>query len=230
MSRIVKVLLAAGVLISAIAVALIFYPKSSDEPQAQAEGSPPEVVLPPNPAADDGTNGDAEGTSAAQVASSSAESGTPPRTEDAFKPTVSGDRFGSLSNRPTGQSSGRFPSAPLPTVDRTGSPAGSSSGLAADADMVAIDRPPPQPVPTVKEPIRHRIADGDTLASLARKYWGATDQFLAIYQANKSVLSNPDLLPIGKELIIPPSPETTVARPTSGGDDEMVPIRRPPRQ
>lgn len=51
----------------------------------------------------------------------------------------------------------------------------------------------------------HRIRDGDTLSSLARQYLGSSKRFMEIYEANLDRLSNPDLLPIGAELKIPPA-------------------------
>lgn len=49
----------------------------------------------------------------------------------------------------------------------------------------------------------HKVRDGDTLSSLARHYLGSSKRFLEIYEANRELLSNPDLLPIGAELKIP---------------------------
>lgn len=50
----------------------------------------------------------------------------------------------------------------------------------------------------------HRIVDGDTLASLAERYLGSADRQREIYEANRDVLSDPNALPIGLELKIPP--------------------------
>jgi nucleoid-associated protein YgaU len=50
----------------------------------------------------------------------------------------------------------------------------------------------------------HKIADGDTLASLATRYLGDAARADEIYRANRDVLSRPDLLPIGVTLKIPP--------------------------
>ena len=51
---------------------------------------------------------------------------------------------------------------------------------------------------------RHKIVDGDTLASIARRHLGAEDRYLDLFEHNRDVLATPDLLPIGKELRIPP--------------------------
>lgn len=44
---------------------------------------------------------------------------------------------------------------------------------------------------------------GDRLAKLARKYYGNTEDWILIYNANKDVITNPDVLPVGKTIIIP---------------------------
>ena len=50
---------------------------------------------------------------------------------------------------------------------------------------------------------RHKIRDGDTLESLARRYLGSQNRGDEIYAANRNVLPQRDLLPIGIEIIIP---------------------------
>ena len=50
---------------------------------------------------------------------------------------------------------------------------------------------------------RHTVREGDTLFSLARRYYGDAERFGAIYQANRGVLRAPDPLPVGAELVIP---------------------------
>jgi nucleoid-associated protein YgaU len=50
----------------------------------------------------------------------------------------------------------------------------------------------------------HKVADGDTLRALAHRYLGNADRSGEIYEANRDVLPNPEVLPIGVELKIPP--------------------------
>lgn len=50
---------------------------------------------------------------------------------------------------------------------------------------------------------KHRLRDGDTLAKLAEHYYGDASRGTEIYDANRSVLNSPDLLPIGVEIYIP---------------------------
>jgi nucleoid-associated protein YgaU len=49
----------------------------------------------------------------------------------------------------------------------------------------------------------HRIVDGDTLEGLAQLYLGSPARAREIFDANRDVLSDPRLLPIGVELKIP---------------------------
>ena len=49
----------------------------------------------------------------------------------------------------------------------------------------------------------HRIRDGDTLELLAEHYLGSAGRYLEIFAANSDRLADPDLLPIGRELVIP---------------------------
>jgi nucleoid-associated protein YgaU len=54
------------------------------------------------------------------------------------------------------------------------------------------------------EPRTHKIVDGDTLAVLAERYLGSAARAQEIFEANRDVLPDPELLPIGAELKIPP--------------------------
>jgi len=56
----------------------------------------------------------------------------------------------------------------------------------------------PEPAPQT-----HKIVDGDTLTTLAEHYLDSKDAAMAIFEANRDVLSSPQILPIGAELKIP---------------------------
>lgn len=62
----------------------------------------------------------------------------------------------------------------------------------------------PVAAPTDQTAHTHAIVDGDTLVSLAERYLGAASRADEIFQANRDVLSDPDLLPIGVDLKLPP--------------------------
>jgi nucleoid-associated protein YgaU len=52
-------------------------------------------------------------------------------------------------------------------------------------------------------PKSHKIVDGDTLGNLAARYLGSANRANEIFEANRDVLSDPELLTIGVELHIP---------------------------
>lgn len=56
---------------------------------------------------------------------------------------------------------------------------------------------------TAQLPRRHRVADGDTLPKLAARYLGDSRRHPEIFAANPDVLSDPRLLPVGIDLVIP---------------------------
>ncbi len=49
----------------------------------------------------------------------------------------------------------------------------------------------------------HTIVDGDTLPALAKRYCGRTDGWVEIFDANREILTSPEVLPIGARLRIP---------------------------
>jgi len=49
----------------------------------------------------------------------------------------------------------------------------------------------------------HTVRDGDTLQSIAREYFGSANRYLEIYSLNKSILTDPGKMPLGKQLKIP---------------------------
>lgn len=87
-----------------------------------------------------------------------------------------------------------------------------------------------------KAPERHQIVEGDTLPKLAVAYLGDRDRYLDIFRANRDVLSDPRLLPIGEEIAIPADPghdsdrssPPSLAKGTetewANDDGELVPI------
>jgi nucleoid-associated protein YgaU len=49
----------------------------------------------------------------------------------------------------------------------------------------------------------HTVVKGDTLSKLAKKYYGSAGQWRRIYEANKDVIENPDLIYPGQTFTIP---------------------------
>ena len=49
----------------------------------------------------------------------------------------------------------------------------------------------------------HTVVKGDTLSKLAKQYYGDASQWKRIYDANKDVIKNPDLIYPGQTFKIP---------------------------
>ena len=50
---------------------------------------------------------------------------------------------------------------------------------------------------------KYTVKDGDTLWSISAKYLGSGAKYMQIYEANRKILSNPNIIKAGQELIIP---------------------------
>lgn len=106
----------------------------------------------------------------------------------------------------------------------SGDSAGASGDSYDDVDprarvpwLTSGDQPFPRPP---KKQRRHAISDGDTLERLAERYLGDRSRAAEIYAANREVLSDPELLPLGRVIVIP---QRDVA---SAGD--LTPVRSSP--
>jgi len=64
---------------------------------------------------------------------------------------------------------------------------------------------------------RHTVQEGDSLFSLAERYYGDKQRFTEIYLANRSALRSPDRLTPGTELVIPGAPEKQEELVEGGG-------------
>jgi len=49
----------------------------------------------------------------------------------------------------------------------------------------------------------HVVAKGETLSKISQKYYGDPNLYGKIFEANKDVLKNPDLIKVGQKLRIP---------------------------
>ena len=49
----------------------------------------------------------------------------------------------------------------------------------------------------------HDVVSGDTLAAIAKQYYGDANQYMKIFEANKPMLSHPDKIYVGQKLRIP---------------------------
>ena len=106
--------------------------------------------------------------------------------------------------------------AAIPPLEEEGveSPAPSATSLGR------VERP----ISVVQERTRrHRVADGDTLESLALHYYGDAALAAALFEANRDLLKTPDLLPVGRAIDIPAKSDA------ASGAIAKSPLARPSR-
>lgn len=97
------------------------------------------------------------------------------------------------------------------THDSTGTATSSSTSTAAStAETIPPDNASDLPWVYVTR-------EGDTLSSIARKFYNNASLWPKIYEANQDVIKNPNSLPIGKKITIP---RIAGATPTDSGPEE----------
>jgi len=58
--------------------------------------------------------------------------------------------------------------------------------------------------PSLPVPMKiHEVVAGDTLSKIAKQYLGDASKYMAIFEANKDQLSDPDKIKVGQKLRIP---------------------------
>ena len=50
---------------------------------------------------------------------------------------------------------------------------------------------------------RYSVKSGDTLSKIAQQFYGNASEYNKIYEANRNILSDPNKIQVGQELIIP---------------------------
>jgi len=50
---------------------------------------------------------------------------------------------------------------------------------------------------------KHTVKSGETLSAISKVYYKDANQYMKIFEANKTILKNPDTIQPGQELIIP---------------------------
>lgn len=111
-------------------------------------------------------------------------------------------------------------SASLPPVDSSHSLAGNGLGSRLADDVEGLS--------SLHEPIAvHKVVDGDTLVKLAEKYLGRADRYVDLFHYNRDVLRDPNVLPIGSEIRIPP-PSALLYPTVPTPSDPLVPLNPAP--
>jgi phage tail protein X len=151
------------------------------------------------------------------------------RPENAATSSTAGSPTGSPGSSPTGMSpvgslqgaSSNSAASIRPPFMNAATGLGGNAGLAPRTVMPTLHADSGSPAATAlveaprfeqarpKNPnaLRHKVRDGDTLPSLAEVYYGDADRYAAIFEANRAVLSSPDVLTIGTYLVIPSAEE-----------------------
>lgn len=122
-----------------------------------------------------------------------------------------GDNFAVLSQRFYGsQRYWRSFSQANPKVDPTKMQVGQEIRL-PDANEIkrfapdAVEQADRKPAPVPSTTKKHIVRSGQTLSGISKQHYGSTKHWRSIYNANKKVIgSNPDRLPAGETLVIPP--------------------------
>jgi nucleoid-associated protein YgaU len=50
---------------------------------------------------------------------------------------------------------------------------------------------------------KYTVVKGDTLGKISKHFFGEPGKYMQIFNANKGILSNPDVIEVGQELTIP---------------------------
>ena len=74
---------------------------------------------------------------------------------------------------------------------------GNVHGIAKVEETLEVEEPAP-------EAVYYTIVSGDTLWAVAKQHYGAGNKYMAIFEANRPMLSDPDKIYPGQMLRIPP--------------------------
>jgi len=62
--------------------------------------------------------------------------------------------------------------------------------------------PEAAPEPAAEKRI-YEVVSGDTLGAISQKFYGKASDYMKIFEANRDILDNPDLIKVGQKLVIP---------------------------
>jgi nucleoid DNA-binding protein len=71
-------------------------------------------------------------------------------------------------------------------------------------DSAAEPKPPPVVRPEAQKPLRYAIITGDSLWTLADRYYNAPYLWPNIYRVNRHAVRHPDILEVGQAIAVPP--------------------------
>jgi nucleoid-associated protein YgaU len=217
-------------------------PATAGAPRAEGSAAPAVLALRIAPRGSDSDSAPLTGLSAATSTGPHDSPGPAGRAAELEPPPIApefpdaDDAVPPAAGRTDG--AGRQPlSAPGTARDDSARPAGSTANdaLAPAAESQGhAGRPPRQARSVVPMPRgtsdsadrRHRIRDGDTLQGIARRYFGREELWVEILSANRSVLRDPDVLPVGQQIVIPPRTSLPATDSAPHGEDPAASIPR----
>jgi nucleoid-associated protein YgaU len=74
---------------------------------------------------------------------------------------------------------------------------GNTQGVAQVDDRLVVEKPEP-------EAVMYTVQSGDSLSKIAKQQYGNAMKYMVIFEANRPMLENPDLIYPGQVLRIPP--------------------------
>lgn len=128
----------------------------------------------------------------------------PPPAPERLPPAPGGFVGAAPEMNGTYRSTLAVPPPPLLDGQQVDAPA-DSAAIAAHPTVAAAPMPMPSaPGWSGVRPATHVVSDGDDLTGIATRVYGHPAAAAAVWAANRDVLSDPNLLPIGAELKLPP--------------------------
>ena len=77
------------------------------------------------------------------------------------------------------------------------------SDVKSGASSTAPSPTPPKPPPPPPAERTYVVVPGDSLSKIAKSFYGDANQWRRIYDANRDIIKNPDLIHPGQKLKIP---------------------------
>lgn len=72
--------------------------------------------------------------------------------------------------------------------------------LTADISVDPSLAPPPAAAPQQQT---YTVQSGDTLSKISKQFYGNANDYMKIFEANRDILSDPNKIQVGQELVIP---------------------------
>jgi nucleoid-associated protein YgaU len=82
-------------------------------------------------------------------------------------------------------------------------PAGEYDPYHTDTPPAVVETSYPTPTTVAPATRYHTVAKGETLYKLARMYYGDQARWKDVYAANRTEISNPNMIRVGQRLVIP---------------------------